>query len=217
MNDIDRFASWNTDLDKGGEPARRAKGEICERTWELAGGLARAKLHAVPRVRRWEETDDLRSSLNLRLLDILDKGFRPRSDRHLYNLAAQVVGRLLIDAARRFDGPEGLGANHATDAGTGTNSTSHPGWLAGAAGRDEGAVDLAMCAEFHDWVRSLAIEERELFEMKYYLGMTDEEIAKILGCAERTVSRRWRALKVRIAEAATNHWPDLDSGTETSA
>lgn len=209
MAEAERFAEWNALLDQGGEPARRAKGEICERTWQLAGGLARAKLHGFPRVHRWEETDDLHSVLNLRLLDLLEKGFRPESDRHLYHLAAQVVGRLLIDASRRLDGPEGLGANHATDAGQGADGLSNPGPLAFAPGRDDAPVDLAMCAEFHDWVRSLDDKDRELFEMKFYLGMSDSEVAEVLGKVERTVSRKWRELKGKVAEAAASRWPGL--------
>jgi RNA polymerase sigma factor (sigma-70 family) len=214
MLDPAQFELWCAQLDQGGEAARQAKGEICERTWELTSDRARAKLHQTPWVRRWEETDDLHSSLNLRLLDILDKGHRPRSDRHLIGLAAQVVGRLLIDSSRKLYGPEGLGRNHATDAGQGVDDTTHAGPMANAVDRNDSVVDLSMCAEFHEWIRALPEDDRELFEMMYYLAMKEEDVAHVMNCSSKTVHRRWRRLKERLADAVKDHWPGIPSPTD---
>src|SRR3954468_524031 len=77
--------------------------------------LARAMLRRHPHVRRWEETDDLLQAALMRLHRSLAE-VRPGDVRHLDNLAAAQIRRELIDLARRHHGPEGLGANHHTDA-----------------------------------------------------------------------------------------------------
>jgi RNA polymerase sigma factor (sigma-70 family) len=207
MTSPDRFKEWNEAMDKGGEAARQAKGEICERTWELVGNRTRAKLHQKPSLRRWEETDDLHSSLNLRLLGILDQGYRPKSDRHLFNLAAQMVSRLLIDSSRKFYGPEGLGKNHATDAVQRAGDSSNAGPLAAAADRYDNVTDLSMCAEFHEWIQSLPEKDGELFKLKYYLDMTNDEISTILECNEKTIRRNWRKLTELLTDEVAKHWP----------
>src|SRR3954447_19007767 len=106
----DRYARWREALDRGGEVARQARGEICVWTWRLVEKKAQWDLHKRPWVCRWEETGDLQQELNLRLIRVLDAGVRPETEAHLVHLAAQVVGRLLIDLTRKHRGPEGWGA-----------------------------------------------------------------------------------------------------------
>src|SRR3954452_17725772 len=76
--------------------------------------LARALLRRHPHVRRWEETDDLLQAALVRLHRSLAV-VRPEDVRHFDNLAATQIRRELIDLARSYQGPEGLGANHNTD------------------------------------------------------------------------------------------------------
>ena len=76
--------------------------------------LARAMLRRYPHVRRWEETDDLLQAALMRL----HRGLavvRPEDVTHFDNLAATQIRRELIDLARSYHGPEGIGANHHTD------------------------------------------------------------------------------------------------------
>src|SRR3954452_1632280 len=76
--------------------------------------LARAMLRRYPHVRRWEETDDLLQAALMRL----HRGLavvRPEDVPHFDNLAATQIRRELIDLARSYHGPEGIGANHHTD------------------------------------------------------------------------------------------------------
>src|SRR4051812_46624567 len=97
---------------RAGDPSAR------ERLIALAQGrfvaLARAMLRRHPHVRRWEETDDLLQAALLRLHRSLAQ-VQPESVRHFDNLAAAQVRRELIDLARSYHGPEGLGARHHTD------------------------------------------------------------------------------------------------------
>ena len=76
--------------------------------------LARAMLRRYPHVRRWEETDDLLQAALMRLHRSLAE-VQPEGVPHFDNLAAAQIRRELIDLARSYHGPEGLGANHHTD------------------------------------------------------------------------------------------------------
>jgi DNA-directed RNA polymerase specialized sigma24 family protein len=58
---------------------------------------------------------------------------------------------------------------------------------------------LALWTEFHEGVAALPDNERILFDLLWYQNMTLGEAATILGEPERTVRRRWRALRIRFA------------------
>jgi RNA polymerase sigma factor (sigma-70 family) len=47
---------------------------------------------------------------------------------------------------------------------------------------------------FHAAVEQLPDAEREVVELTFYHGLTQPEIAELLGVDERTVRRRWRAV-----------------------
>src|SRR5262245_38238649 len=74
-------------------------------------GQAQRMLRQFPGVRRWEDTDDISNKAALRLWKGLEEA-KPTSARHFYRLAALQVRRELLDLARRYSGPQGLGANH---------------------------------------------------------------------------------------------------------
>src|SRR5689334_5923319 len=79
-------------------------------------GLARKMLKDYPGVGRWEQTDDVCQKALLRLYQALSKCTLD-SSRHFWNLAALQIRRVLIDLARHYQGPEGLGALHETAGG----------------------------------------------------------------------------------------------------
>src|SRR3954447_6559464 len=117
--------------------------------------LARALLRRQPHVRRWQETDDLLQAALVRLHRSLAR-VRPESVRHFDNLAASQIRRELIDLARSYHGPEGLGANHHTD---GMDPGDPLGQVADGTGRPE---SLEGWVAFHEAVDRLPDEEREV-------------------------------------------------------
>src|SRR5262249_18329717 len=76
----------------------------------------RKLLHDHPGVRRWSQTDDVLHGALLRLLRALDE-VRPASVRDFFALTTEEIRRELLDLARHYFGPQGVGANHATHAG----------------------------------------------------------------------------------------------------
>ena len=55
--------------------------------------------------------------------------------------------------------------------------------------------------------RSLEDEDREIFDLLWYQGLTQVEAARILGLSERQVNRRWMAARLRLADALGGQLP----------
>jgi RNA polymerase sigma factor (sigma-70 family) len=176
-----------------------------DRLIELAQGrfvaLARAMLRRYPQVRRWEQTDDLLQAALLRLHRSLAE-VRPEGVKHFDSLAAVQIRRELIDLARHYQGPEGLGANHHTD---GASPDSRLGQIAERLGKPETLEDWSA---FHEAVDRLPEEERQIMDLLWYRGMTHAQAAEALDVATKTVQRRWVSARLMIRNALHGERPE---------
>lgn len=163
---------------------------LFQRVYERLERLARKMLLGFPRVRRWDETADVLQNSLIRLLRAID-AVHPQTEREFFGLAAEQIRRELLDLARRYYGPQGLGANHES------NVSPEPVVL-GA----ETVEELERWTEFHETVALLPAEEQEVFGLLFYLGHTQPEVARLCHINERTVRRRWRkavdAIRVQL-------------------
>jgi len=144
-----------------------------------------------PGHRRWEQTDDVFQNSMVRLHRAL-AGTEVRSVSHFFNLAAVQIRRELIDLGRKHFGPEGIGRNHHTDhqpsderGGTLHRIETEPG-------------DIEQWTDFHERVEALPVEVREVVDLLYYEGLSQEEAAEVLGVSLRTLRRRWQDAKLRL-------------------
>jgi RNA polymerase sigma factor (sigma-70 family) len=184
---------------RAGEESARAA--LLDCTADRLVRLARKMLRGYPGVGRWEQTDDVLQNALVRL-DRALKEVTPPTSRDFFRLAAAQVRRELIDLARRYSGPEGLGAHHSTVGGAeGPGGSSEPSDTTHEPGR------LAAWTEFHRRIEELPEEDRELFDLLWYQGMTQAEAAEVLGVAERTVNRRWIAARLRLNEGLRGQFP----------
>lgn len=165
--------------------------------------LARRMLTGSPQVRRWTETDDVVQNAMVRLYRALG-GMVPNDPQHFVRLAALQVRRELIDLTRRLRNPESLAANHDTNVIPGGTHRVD----GAAAGEVDGPARLAEWTRFHETVDALPDDERSLFGMVWYLGLTQEEIADVLGCSPRTVRRRWDEAKRAFTMAFRDEPPE---------
>jgi RNA polymerase sigma factor (sigma-70 family) len=183
---------------------RDGDGSARDRLIALAQGrfvaLARAMLRRHPHVRRWEQTDDLLQAALVRLHRSLAE-VRPEGVRHFDNLAAAQIRRELIDLARRYHGPEGLGAHHHTD---GADPGVRLAQVPESAGRPE---SLEEWAAFHEAVERLPEEERRVMDLLWYRGLTHAQAAEALGVATKTVQRRWASARLMIRDALGGESP----------
>jgi RNA polymerase sigma factor (sigma-70 family) len=193
MSDSDTTQRLQRCLDRmhAGDPT--ARDELLRHSRDRLCVLTRRMLWRFPNVRRWEETDDILQQTLVRLDRMLDR-VEVASTRDFLRLAATNIRRLLIDYARHYGGPRGLGANHATPDADASDDRS-PGHAAPE------AEAMLGWGEFHERVSTLPEEEAEAFELLWYHELTQEEAAEVLGLSVSTVKRRWQSARVRLMDS----------------
>jgi RNA polymerase sigma factor (sigma-70 family) len=176
-------------LDQAGQGDEQAYGELLSIASTRLHKLARKMLRDFPRLRRWEQTDDVFQTAAMRLHRSLSD-VKPESVRQFFGLAATQIRRTLIDLARHHYGPEGQGANH--ESGT-SNANQND--------EADSPETLASWTEFHEQVDQLPDDEREVFQLVWYSGTTQKEAAELLGISERTVLRRYYRARLLLRNA----------------
>lgn len=164
-----------------------AYGELISQASTRLLRLTRKMLRGFPRLRRWEETDDVFQTAALRLHRSLSQ-VQPTSVREFFGLATLQIRRTLIDLARHHYGPERHGAKHQTDGeGQGVDDAA---WQQHAVtGASPGSLDDWI--HFHEAVAQLPEDEREAFQLVWYGGMSQQEAASLVGVSLATIQRRW--------------------------
>jgi RNA polymerase sigma-70 factor (ECF subfamily) len=155
--------------------------------------LARRMLRRFRAVSRWEQTNDVLQNALLRLTRALET-VKPDSVRGFIGLAATQMRRELLDLARHYGGPRGLGANHASwpaAPGAGEPPPEPPD-------ASDDSDDLDRWVAFHEQVADLPKEEREVMDLVFYQGLTHQEAAAVLGVSESTVFRRWTDARLKL-------------------
>ncbi|MFO0927177.1 MAG: sigma-70 family RNA polymerase sigma factor [Gemmataceae bacterium] len=191
---------------------RALAGEAAARDelFRLAGArlerLARVMLRDFPRVRRWEETADVVQNALVRLCRALTD-VRPATVRDFYRLAAVQIRRELIDLARHHYGPHGGGAHHHSQGGEGGAADAPPAWDTGDASLDPGRV--ALWTDFHRQVDLLPDEQREVFDLLFYQGLSQDQAAELIGVSTRTIKTRWREARLRLHDLLGGALPGL--------
>lgn len=204
MSDATTEVQARIDRIRAGDPAARE--ELLAATCERLRRLTRKMLKGYPGVRRWEETDDVLQNAVLRLCRALSDVTPPTAGDY-FRLAALQVRRELLDLARHYYGPEGAGAHHASRAPADSQASTPPAHE--PADRTHDPVALAAWADFHAAAQNLPEEERDVFDLVWYQGLTQVEAGGVLGVSEPTVQRRWTAARLRLFEALQGRMPGL--------
>lgn len=167
--------------------------------------MAHRMLLRFPTVRRWNQTDDIVQGAALRLHRAL-AATTPDSTGRFLGLVALQIRRELLDLARSYSSPESFARNHETNVAGDGGEAVHKAELA-AAPDDASDMNLSSWTRFHEVVTSLLGEDRELFDLVWFLGLPQERVATMLGCSTRTVRRRWDAVKRRFLDALGDDMP----------
>lgn len=168
-----------------GRPDPDARNELLRRVGEALRRMASQLLGAYPAVGRWEETGDVLNAAVIRLLRAMEE-VSPETPRQFFALAALQIRRELIDLARKYRGPEGLGKNHASRA---------DGFDAAA---PADSCDLDRWREFHERIADLPPKECEVMDLLYYQELPQAEAAAVLGVSLRVLQRRWQDARLRL-------------------
>jgi RNA polymerase sigma-70 factor (ECF subfamily) len=166
--------------------------------------LAHKMLRGYPNVKRWEQTDDVLQNASLRLCRALAE-VQPASVRSFINLAAVAIRRELIDLARHYHGAEGMGRHHISwDA---LDGLALPPGAPDAPDDSDDPARLALWTEFHAHVDALPDIEKEIFDLIWYQGLKQSEVAELLGITEGVVKYRWRSARVKLYEILGGQLP----------
>ena len=189
---------------RGGDEAARA--ELLNCACERLRRLTRKMIKGYPKVHRWEQTDDVLQNAVLRLQRTLQQ-LPVETARDFFRLAALHIRRELLDLAKRYYGPQGAGAHHASHAQAPGGSSEGPA-PADPADLTHEPVRLATWSAFHEQVAALPEEERDVFDLLWYQGLSQAEAAELLNVTERTVKRRWQTARLKLYEALQGEVPE---------
>jgi RNA polymerase sigma-70 factor (ECF subfamily) len=190
-------------LRAGDEDARK---ELLNTACQRLLKLTRKMLRGFPRVKRWEQTDDVLQNATLRLYRAL-ADVQPQGVVEFFRLAALNIRRELLDLAKHYYGPLGQGANQES---LGKEAVSASG-SANRLQQPDPATnprDLAAWTEFHERIAALPDEERETFDLLWYQGLAQAEAARALNVSERTIKRRWQAARLLLHRALRDEPPE---------
>jgi RNA polymerase sigma-70 factor (ECF subfamily) len=191
MSEHDSSLRYWLERHRADDPA--ARNELICHSQERLRLLTRQMLRRFPALHQWEDTSDVFQNVLCRL----DRALRevtPPSTRDFLCLAAALIRRELIDLWRHHFGPEGIsryrqpqGSPEALDPPERSDSSDDP-------------YRLAVWGEVHSYIAALEQPERELFELLYYQGLTQQEAATLLDVPLRTLRRRWQAARLQFME-----------------
>lgn len=161
-------------LQRWGAGSREAEAELFERVLPNLRRIARCLMSGERKGHSLQATE-LVDQAYLRLVTVKNRDWQNR--RHFFAIAARVMRRYLIDHARgrpdaRFVALEGI-------------QDLLPA--------DSAKIELALTVD--RWLNELARTRPEwctLVEVKYFLGLSDEEAAEALGLKLRTMQRMWK-------------------------
>jgi RNA polymerase sigma factor (TIGR02999 family) len=121
----------------------------------------------------------------LKLVDQRNVQWQNRA--HFFGVAAQMMRRLLVDHARR--------RNRAKRGNAGTRITL----VEGLASVEPVDIDAIALDDALTSLERLDPRKGRLVELRFFGGLTVEEIAEVLGTSVGTVKREWRFAKVWLA------------------
>ncbi len=128
------------------------------------------------------QTTALVNEAYLRLVDY--ERMAPRDRAHFLAIAAQAMRRILIERARsrrsakRGSGGQKVSLDEAADVSS------------------ERADDLVVLDEALTNLATIDLRKAEIVELKYFGGLTIEEVAEVLDVSTPTVERDWRTARI---------------------
>jgi RNA polymerase sigma factor (sigma-70 family) len=177
-------------LRQGDKAARREFLEqVCTRLRRLAAKILSGSF---PNLQARHDVDSVVHETWLRLMQAMDKA-DPPTVADFFRLAAHKIRQVLLDMAdrqRRLDRRETLLSRGDSQ----SAGRSEPGTQTYDGAR------LAQWTEFHNKVGRLEEQQRTVFEMHYYLGLPQAEIARTLDLHPRKVSYLWIAATEQLAD-----------------
>jgi RNA polymerase sigma factor (sigma-70 family) len=164
-----------------------ARHRLLLRTYDRLRKLTAALLcRSFPRLRREHQLESVLHEAWIRLDQAL-AGCVPPTPRDFFRFASYKVRQVLLDMVARLDRRR--------------EEPFEPGPDAEVADLSGCPEQLASWTEFHERVAALPAQQREVFELRYYHGLTNRQVAELLALSQKACSRLWLAASEHVAEA----------------
>ena len=207
MSEFDHSTRIQLLLDQRKAGHAEADHALLQYSFERLQRLTQRMFHRYPDLRSILETGDVVQNAALRLHRAL-QAVSPETVRDYFGLAATQIRRELLDLVRQHLGPGHAKAKRVILR-SGSSAESGPPALEEPADLSSEPASLMEWSEFHEQVGRLADEERQVFDLLWYDGLTQVEAAAVLGVDVRTVKRRWRSARRAIFEAMQGEPPQI--------
>jgi RNA polymerase sigma factor (sigma-70 family) len=179
-------------LRRGDDSARR---ELLQRAHDRLLRIAATLFNEdFPGLRGRHDLESVVSEVWIRLAGALE-ATQPQTVEGFFGLVFTKVRQVLLDMAKRQrrheahrrEGPRERDQGVELSLVESPDTTNEPG-------------KLALLTEFHEQIKKLPDDERTVFELRYYGGFSQAEIAQMLGLQPKPVSRQWLAATGRLAQ-----------------
>lgn len=170
-----------------------ARDSLLEGSLDRIHELARRMFHRQCDLRHLAQTDDVAQKALIRLHTAL-KSVNPLDVREFYGLAARQIRWVLHDLAHERTESKAINYMPAPPECEDTSA---------------GPRDLLEWSAFHEAIEGLDDEDREMFDLLFYEGLTQEEAAEVLHTSIRTVRRRWQRARLMLEKAMHGDWPKV--------
>ena len=134
----------------------------------------------------------------LRLVDQSSMSWQNRA--HFFAVAAQVMRRILVDHARSHRAEKRGGEREKIE------------FDEALAPSDEKAVDLIALDDALQDLGKLDPRQSRIVELRFFGGLTNEEIGEVLEISPRTIKREWRLAKAWLRREIMGREPDAALG-----
>lgn len=153
------------------------------------------ELHRIARrhLRREAPGHTLQTSalVNEAYMRLIDQTVTWRNRAHFFGIAAEMMRRILVDHAR---------AHLYEKRGGGAQQVS----LAEAADLVKHSADLIALDEALVSLAGIDPQQSKVVELKFFAGMTIEEISEVMGISTATVEREWRFARAWLSGELSN-------------
>jgi RNA polymerase sigma-70 factor (ECF subfamily) len=156
-----------------------------------------------------EEADDLLQESMLRLWKSL-ADVKPTTVSEFMGLAALQMRRSLRDLARKHFGRRSESRSSERKShqlNLRLRSTMGQGMTVADDVRNSPDVMLSW-SEFHEAADRLPQPERNCFDLMYYHGLPQSEVAELMNVSTRQVARYWQSARRKVLKAMEGCWPD---------
>lgn len=127
------------------------------------------------------QTTALAHEAYLRLLDV--KGMRWQNRTHFFAIAAKMMRRILVDLARSRQNLKCGGGAHQVSLDGIPIAAPQPG------------TDMLELNEALDRLAAINLRQSQVVELRYFGGLTEEQVGQVINISPRTVRSDWKLAK----------------------